>query len=192
MSKATHAEQTVQATPKATVIVRKGGSKKATHQEVVEVAKQVTSNVPSPEQVSPTGLTLTELAGTTPAQVTPTEAPKAPAKATPKEEAAPIKALSMRGLAHALLLQGKTNEEVTAALLEVFGPDKFPPSHQKTYAGWYRNELVRLGKLERAPRKAATPKEPKKPSAQATAMEALQKELAEMRKAMEALLKGRK
>lgn len=44
-------------------------------------------------------------------------------------------------LARSLLYQGKTNEEITAALIA--RDPNMPERHRKTYASWYRTDLAR-------------------------------------------------
>jgi hypothetical protein len=73
-------------------------------------------------------------------------APKTPAKPAAKPATAPAGKPTMSSVARDMILAGKTNEEVTAALKAKFG---LPEKH-KHYASWYRADLVRKGALAKA------------------------------------------
>lgn len=81
-------------------------------------------------------------------KVTRRPAVKAPAiKPATKETEAPEAKPTVSEVARTMIMDGKTNEQVLDALIELF--PGFDVATKKHYPGWYRAQLVRDGKMSK-------------------------------------------
>ena len=95
-------------------------------------------------EVTDASLRTSDLAAVAAGAVQALTTPSAEVKKQAKRERSKGTAENRSDTARRMILAGHTNEEVLDALIELHGLD---PAKHKAYPQWYRNELVRDGKL---------------------------------------------